>query len=74
MQGMYPNHHLSTSRQHSSNLLAANSFDTLYMSPEGTWAARYNTWLLIKLPPKGVVFSFLFSPEGIQMFNRLSNM
>jgi len=24
------------------------------------WAARYNTWLLIKLPPKGVVFSFLF--------------
>ncbi len=25
-----------------------------------TWAARYNTWLLIKLTPKGVVFSFLF--------------
>ena len=25
------------------------------------WAARYNTWLLIKLTPKGVVFSFLFS-------------
>jgi len=24
-----------------------------------TWAARYNTWLLIKLTPKGVVFSFL---------------
>ena len=24
------------------------------------WAARYNTWLLIKLPPKGAVFSFLF--------------
>ncbi len=24
------------------------------------WAARYNTWLLIKLTPKGVVFSFLF--------------
>ena len=23
------------------------------------WAARYNTWLLIKLTPKGVVFSFL---------------
>ena len=25
-----------------------------------TWAARYNTWLLIKLTPKGVTFSFLF--------------
>ena len=24
-----------------------------------TWAARCNTWLLIKLTPKGVVFSFL---------------
>ena len=24
------------------------------------WAARYITWLLIKLTPKGVVFSFLF--------------
>ncbi len=26
------------------------------------WAARYDTWLLIKLTPKGVVFSFLFFP------------
>jgi len=26
-----------------------------------TWAARYNTWFLIKLTPKGVVFSFLLS-------------
>ncbi len=25
------------------------------------WAARYNAWLHIKLTPKGVVFSFLFS-------------
>jgi len=25
-----------------------------------TWAAWYNTWLHIKLTPKGVVFSFLF--------------
>jgi len=24
------------------------------------WAARYNTWLLIKLTPKGIVFSLLF--------------
>ncbi len=23
-----------------------------------SWAARYNTWLLMKLTPKGVVFSF----------------
>jgi len=26
------------------------------------WAARYNTGLLIKLTPKGVVFSFLILP------------
>ncbi len=25
------------------------------------WAAQHNTWLVIKLMPKGVVFSFLFS-------------
>ena len=25
-----------------------------------TWAARYNTWLLIALTPKGMVFSFSF--------------
>ncbi len=24
-----------------------------------SWAARYNTWLLTKLTPKGVVFSIL---------------
>ena len=30
---------------------------------EHAWAARYNTWLLIKLTPKGVVFSFLFCNE-----------
>ncbi len=24
------------------------------------WAARYNTWLLTKLTPKGVFFSFVF--------------
>ncbi len=28
--------------------------------PLNPWAARYNTGLLIKLTPKGVVFSFLF--------------
>ena len=32
------------------------------------WAARYNIWLLIKLMPEGVVFSFLFLlfSQGIQ--------
>ncbi len=29
--------------------------------PLNIWAACCNTWLLIKLKPKGVVFSFLFS-------------
>ena len=28
------------------------------------WAARYDTWLLIKLTPKGVVFSFLFFSQN----------
>ncbi len=27
---------------------------------ETPWAARYNTWLLLKLTPEGEVFSFLF--------------
>jgi len=31
------------------------------------WAARYNTWLLIKLTPKGVVFSFLIGGGGNQL-------
>ena len=29
------------------------------------WAARYNTWLLIKLMPKGVAFFFFFSPRAV---------
>ncbi len=35
------------------------------------WAARYNTWLLIKLTPKGVVFSFFsFSTEPAVLCKR----
>ncbi len=29
------------------------------------WAARYNTWLLIKLTPKGIVFLFFFFSAGL---------
>jgi len=29
------------------------------------WAARYNTWLLIKLMLEGVIFFFLFLSPGI---------
>ncbi len=36
------------------------------------WAARYNTWLLIKLTPKGVVFSFLSFPFPFLSFPFLS--
>ncbi len=46
----------------------------------GTWAARYNTWLLIKLAPKGVVFflsflffSFSFLPRQASGMNGRSN-
>ena len=31
-----------------------------HLSKYGTWAARYNTCLLIRWTPKGAVFSFLF--------------
>ena len=46
---------------------AARRGTPFFILPEGRsppvyWAARYTTWLLIKLTPKGVVFSFLFSP------------
>ena len=39
-----------------------NTVDPLssYMLQQCIWAARYNTQLLVKLTPKGVVFSFLF--------------
>jgi len=37
------------------------------------WAARYNTWLLIKLTPKGVVFSFLFSDYIGETFKGLQS-
>ncbi len=30
------------------------------LMPLNPWAAWYNTWLLIKLTPKGVVLSYLF--------------
>ena len=39
------------------------------LSPESdTWAAQYNTWLLIKLMPKGIVLSFLLSLTALQVF------
>ncbi len=30
----------------------------------GTWASQYNTWFLIKLTPKGIVYSFLVLHAG----------
>ena len=36
------------------------------------WAARYNTWLLIQLTPKGVVFSFLMTLNQIANHTLLS--
>ncbi len=34
------------------------------------WAARYNTWLLIELTPKGVVFSFVLFSFHLPYLNR----
>ncbi len=36
------------------------SFIKIVHCNSNDWATRYNTWLLIKLTPKGAVFSFLF--------------
>ena len=48
--------------QHASTGLDTNpviDLSALTTTKRHTWAARYNTWLLNKLSPKGVVFSFL---------------
>ncbi len=37
------------------------------LTPLNAWAAQYNTWLFIKLMPKGVVFSILFCRSAIGM-------
>ena len=34
-----------------------------HVAGSSAWAARYNTWLLIKLTLKGIVFSFLFRQQ-----------
>ncbi len=39
----------------------------MYVEQACPWAARYNTWLLSKLMPKGVVFSFL-SRAGMHIY------
>ncbi len=39
-----------------------------------TWAARYNTWLLIKLTPKSIVFSFLFFLCNVVCLSKLPVM
>ncbi len=48
--------------QHPVGLLFASSTSTTsaLLSMVGSWAALYNTWLLIKLLLKGVVFPFSF--------------
>jgi len=45
---------------HFSNVLSSSvGLSNMYNMNE-SWTARYNTWLLIELTPKGVVFSFSF--------------
>ena len=41
-------------------LAAAAAANAAGVSHDWPWAAWYNTWLLMKLTPKGVVLSFLF--------------
>ena len=36
------------------------------------WAARYTTWILIEVTPKGLVFSFLFCQWWSQLFSLFS--
>jgi hypothetical protein len=44
----------------STNAIVHTSAIPLVMYRSASWAARYDTWLLIKLTPKDVAFSFLF--------------
>ncbi len=41
------------------DIVKAGSIDNLTLLLEVPWAARYNTWLLNELTPKGVVLSFI---------------
>ena len=56
----FPLHAVMMASHIDSNFWAARYYTGLL-----PWAARYNTWLLIKLTPKGVVFSFLFFSTGL---------
>lgn len=54
------------------SLDADSGFHQILLQPD-TWAARYNTWLLIKLTPKGIVFSFLSFLAARQTKDSLQN-
>ncbi len=44
---------------------------SVYLPCRGPWASWYNTWLLIKLTPKGVVFCFFSSHAAVMNFGSL---
>jgi len=46
----------------------------MQMSDETPWAARYNTWLLITLTPKGVVSCVLFLRRVVFVEKRLGSL
>ncbi len=43
------------------HVLHALVFACTHDNIKSYWAAQYNTWLLIKMTLKGVLFSFLFT-------------
>ena len=50
------------------SIVAAVALSTPLVSQlSSIWAARCNTWLLIELTPKGVVFSFLYFKTAVCM-------
>ena len=59
---------LDTQEDNHSQHTGRGTLTTHGKSARGTRAARYNTWLLTKLTPKGIVFSFLFFSrvQGLQ--------
>ncbi len=52
-------HFCLSTQVHQSHFLCNAQHSLVHTNVPDLWAARYNTWLLITLTPKGVVFSFL---------------
>ncbi len=66
MKVMHLPHHFATLCRPHSGVIPKLLFTDKQLHP---WAARYNSWLLIKLTPKGVIFSsYILCHFAVTMF------